>query len=349
MSVVVVITARPSYSRVKTVLEFLRRRAVDLRIITGASALAVRHGRVVDQIREDGFKIEAELPCLVEGGRVRESVMTTGLLVSLLGEQFDRLQPDIVVTIADRHETLATALAASYQHIPLCHLLGGEVSGSIDDKVRNAVTQLADIHCVATSRARDRVLALRPDAEVYVTGCPSVDLAAEAIAQGPLRNSDCVVLQHPVTGEAHQAADQMRATIRALEGMDAMWFWPGEDAGAEDMSKVLRLAGKKPIRNKPPLEFLRMLLGAKVLVGNSSVGMRECSFLGVPAVNIGSRQEGRERGSNVLDVIHDAGAIRDAVFVASQMTPARSRLYGDGCAGEKVAAKLMFARVGAVV
>ncbi len=340
MRVSVVITARPSYSRVKTVLEALRRRAVDLRVVVAASALAVRHGRVVDQIRADGFEVEAELPCLVEGGRVRESVMTTGLLVGLLGEQFDRLKPDVVITIADRHETLATAIAASYQHIPLCHLLGGEVSGSIDDKVRNAVTQLADIHCVATVGARDRVLASRPCAQVRITGCPSIDLAALALERGPLPCSDVVVLQHPVTEEAAEAAAQTQATVQALKGMDVTWFWPGEDAGADDMSKVLRMAGLRPIRNKPPLEFLRMLLGAKVLVGNSSVGIRECSFLGVPVVNIGSRQAGRERGPNVLDSAPKSGEIRANVYAAMRMDRRSEHFYGDGHAGEKVAALL---------
>ncbi len=349
MRVAVVITARPSYSRVRAVLKALRSRAVDLRVVVAASALTVRYGRVGDQVRADGYEVEAELPCLVEGGSVRESVATTGLLVSLLGAEFDRLRPDVVVTIADRHETLATAIAASYQHIPLCHLLGGEISGSIDDKVRNAVTQLADIHCVATVGARDRVLALRPLAEVHVTGCPSIDLAAEAVAQGPLHRSDVVVLQHPVTGEAHAAADQMQATVQAVKGMDVTWFWPGEDAGADGMSKVLRIAGVTPIRNKPPIEFLRMLLGAKVLVGNSSVGIRECSFLGVPVVNIGTRQRGRERGPNVHDVPnHEPGSIRGAVGAAVQSRPRRSTLYGDGHAGERVAAVLVSRKAAAV-
>ena len=340
--IAVVITARPSYSRIKTVLEVLRSRPdVDLRIIAATSALAIRYGAVVDRIRADGFTIAAELPSLVEGGGTRESAVSTGLLTTMLVPELDRIRPDVVVTIADRHETLATAIAAAYQHIPLCHVQGGEVSGSIDDKVRNAVTQLADIHCVATSGARDRVLALRPDAEVHVTGCPSIDLAARALQEGPLPCSDYVVLQHPVTGEADQAAEQIRQTVRALQGKDVTWYWPGEDAGSEAMSKVLRMEGLHPVRNRPPLEFLRMLLGAKALVGNSSVGIRECSYLGVPAVNIGTRQQWRERGPNVLDVAwHDAGQISNAVELARAMVPPKSALYGDGHAGERIAAVL---------
>ena len=146
--VVVVITARPSYSRIKSALVALQaRHDVKLQIVAAASALVTRYGCIVDQIRADGFDVVAEMPCVLEGSQTRESAISTGLLTAQLASTFDRLQPDMVVTIADRHETLATAIAASYQHIPLCHIQGGEVSGSIDDKVRNAVTQLADIHC----------------------------------------------------------------------------------------------------------------------------------------------------------------------------------------------------------
>jgi UDP-hydrolysing UDP-N-acetyl-D-glucosamine 2-epimerase len=324
------------------VIEALRCRSdVDMHIIAATSALAIRFGAVVDRIRADGFTVAAELPSLVEGGGTRESAVSTGLLTMMLVPEFDRIRPDVVVTIADRHETLATAIAAAYQHIPLCHIQGGEVSGSIDDKVRNAVTQLADIHCVATSRARDRVLALRPGAQVHVTGCPSIDLAARALQAGPFRSSDFVVLQHPVTGEADRGGDQIHETAQAMRGLDVTWFWPGEDAGSEAMSKVLRMEGLHPIRNKPPVEFLRMLLGAKALVGNSSVGIRECSYLGVPVVNIGTRQEGRERGPNVLDVPrYEEGEISAALAIARQMTPMKSALYGDGRAGERIAAVL---------
>lgn len=342
--VCVVITARPSYSRVYSVLKALRaRHDVRLQVIAAASALVTRYGRIVDQIREDGFEVSAEIPSVVEPDGLRESAVSTGLLLSQMAGIFSALKPDVVVTVADRHETIATAIAAAYQHIPLCHLLGGEETGSIDDKVRHAITQLADIHCVATEQAGDRVSrATENKAQVHVTGCPSIDLAAEALRLGPLPCSDVVVLQHSVTNEAEQADEQMRQTIEAFRGMDVTWFWPGEDAGGQAMAKEMRLAGLHPIRNKPPLEFLRMLLGCKVLVGNSSVGIRECSFLGVPVVNIGSRQDGREVGGNVMWVPHDPLVIRLAVQreVETLTDPRRSTLYGDGHAGERIAAIL---------
>jgi UDP-hydrolysing UDP-N-acetyl-D-glucosamine 2-epimerase len=338
--IAVVITARPSYSRVKTALLALRDAGADLQIIAAASALTWRHGRVVDVIKADGFDIAAEIPAVVDGGGRREAAISTGLLAIQLAPALESMRPDCVVTIADRHETLATAMAAAYQHIPLCHIQGGEVSGSIDDKVRNAVTQLADLHLVATEQARNRVdravNQCEPDlSRIIVTGCPSIDLAAEAVRLGPIHRADIVVLQHPVTGEVEQAGEQMRQTIKAV-GPHALYFWPGEDAGADDMSKALRLAGIKPVRNLEPVEFLRVLLGAKVLVGNSSVGIRECSFMGVRAINVGTRQQGRERADNVVDI-----PILHGSFAYPSKAPASSTLYGDGHAGKRIAEALL--------
>lgn len=343
--VCVVITARPSYSRIKSALVALRSRPdVQLQIVAAASALVTRFGRVVDQIRADGFEVAAEVSSVVEQDTLANSALSTGLLTMQLAGTFERLRPNVVVTIADRHETLATAIAASYQHIPLCHVQGGEVTGSIDDKVRNAVTQLADTHCVATAQAAERVLLMQGAVgwdlhNVHVTGCPSIDLAAEALRLGPLPAPDVIVLQHPVTDEADQAGAQMRATIEAV-GPDALYFWPGEDAGGSAMAKELRMAGIHPVRSLPPLDFLRTLLGCKVLVGNSSVGIRECSFLGVPVVNIGTRQRGRERAGNVQDVPYGADAIRAGLAMTRGYATHRSTLYGDGHAGERIAAIL---------
>lgn len=340
--VCVVITARPSYSRVKSVLTALNSQInVDLQIVAAGAAVLWRFGRIVDEIRADGFTVNTEISSVVEGGGTQESAISTALLLTQMAGVLERLRPDVVVTIADRHETLATAIAASYQNIPLCHIQGGEVSGSIDDKVRNAVTQLADIHCVATNAAAQCVRALRgAPTTIHWTGCPSIDLAAEAVKLGPLPAPAVVVLQHPVTTEVDQAGAQMRETIKALDRLEVLWFWPGEDAGADAMSKELRLAGLKPRRNMPPLEFLRTLLGAGVLVGNSSVGIRECSFMGVPVVNIGTRQQGRERGPNVVDVYHEAPQIRREVSRLLPRYP-QSTLYGDGHAGERIAEILL--------
>lgn len=335
-----VITARPSYSRIKSALASLRLRPdVQLRIVAAASSLVTRYGCVVDQIRADGFEIAAEVPSVIDGDTLADSALSTGVLLTQMAGTLDRLKPDVVVTIADRHETLATAIAASYQHIPLCHIQGGEITGSIDDKVRNAVTQLADIHCVSSEQAAVRVNRMKPGAEIHVTGCPSIDIAREALRLGPLGDPGFVVLQHSVTDEADKAAEQMQTTVDALKGWKSTFFWPGEDAGNGAMAKVLRQAGIKAIRNLPPVEFLRTLMAADALVGNSSVGIRECAYLGVPVVDIGTRQQGRQRAGNVFEAPHDKAAIRQVASYARLYRGklATSDLYGDGKAGQRIA------------
>jgi UDP-hydrolysing UDP-N-acetyl-D-glucosamine 2-epimerase len=287
---------------------------------------------------------------------------------------FDNLRPDAVVTIADRYETLATAVAASYMNIPVVHVQGGEVTGSIDEKVRHAVTKLANLHFVSTQLAAERVRRLgeEPDS-VVVTGCPSIDIAAEVAASpamdfnpfvkyggvGPttdLSHEYLVVMQHPVTTEYDEARRQVDETLYAVKdfGMPVLWFWPNPDAGSDGTSKGIRVFREKEaprnfhlFRNMFPEDFLRLLCGSTAIVGNSSVAIRECSYLGVPAVNIGTRQQGRERGQNVIDVVHDRAEIATAITRhVARGRPAPDFLYGDGRAGARIAECLATATLG---
>jgi UDP-hydrolysing UDP-N-acetyl-D-glucosamine 2-epimerase len=296
------------------------------------------------------------------------SAKSTGIGLVELATVFDNLKPDAVVTIADRYETLATAVAASYMNIPVVHVPGGEVTGSIDEKVRHAVTKLSNLHLVSTEGAAERVRRLgEAPGTVVVTGCPSIDIAAEVAARpefdfdpfekyggvGPkadLTKGYLVVMQHPVTTEYDEARQQVDETLYAVQdvGLPVLWFWPNVDAGSDGTSKGIRVfrEREKPehfhlFRNMFPDDFLRLLLGATAIVGNSSVAIRECSFLGVPAVNIGSRQQGRERGRNVIDVEHHRAEIAAAVNAHLQHgKPQRDELYGDGKAGARIAQTL---------
>ena len=253
---------------------------------------------------------------------------------------FDNLKPDVVVTVADRYETLSTAVAAAYMNIPVAHIQGGEVTGSIDEKVRHAVTKLADVHLVSTDKAAERVIRMGEDPSmVFVTGCPSIDLAATMLEDpgldfdvferyggvGPradLSNGYLVVMQHPVTTEYHQARRHVTETLRVVKELDlpALWFWPNVDAGADGTSSGIRTFREEQdprnihfFKNMSPVDFLKLLHNSRCLIGNSSVGIRECSFLGVPVVNIGSRQAGRDRGGNVVDAGYDREEIAEAV------------------------------------
>lgn len=366
MRVAVIITARPSYAKLKTVIAALVARGADVQIIACASALLERYGYVRGVIAKDFPQLEiTDCWSTYEGANLVTSAKETGALLTELAGVLTSLRTDYGLVCADRHEVLAAAQACSYLQIPLIHLQGGERSGSVDDKVRDAITQLADIHCVSTRQAQMRVYALTGNSESVIwTGCPSIDLAKQALSEPPvtaeelggagkpmnLAQSFVVVLQHPVTSEAAQAYQQMGQTLDvALTcAVQVLCFWPGEDAGADAMSKAIRERhdGLHTIRSLPPVRFLRLLTHAECLIGNSSAGIREAGWLGVPAVNIGSRQTGRERGRNVVDVGHDAAAIRAAI--QQQIEHGRykgSDLYGKGDAGERIA-EVIVERVG---
>ncbi len=367
--VCVVITARPSYSRIRSALEALQARDdIELQIVAAASALLDRYGSVVDQIEADGFKVSSRVYMVLEGEQPLTMAKTTGIGLIELATALDNLRPDFVVSIADRHETLATAVAASYMNIPLVHIQGGEITGSIDEKVRHAVTKLADYHLVSTDQAGHRVIRMGETTDsVIVTGCPSIDIAA-AVLENPeldfdpmqryggvgagldLSNGYLVVLQHPVTTEHAAARHHVQETLQAVAdvGLPTLWFWPNPDAGSDGTSRGIRAFREEKrsrnvhfFKNMAPADFLRVVYHSSCLLGNSSAGIRECSFLGVPVVNIGTRQAGRDRGANVIDVDYDAAAIVAAVRAQLESGSYPSdRLYGSGNAGERIAEAL---------
>lgn len=365
----VVITARPSYSRIKTALRAIQNHPeLELQLVVAASALLDRYGSAVNYIQKDGFKVTAKVFNVLEGENLTAAAKTTGIGILELSTVFDNLAPDIVVTVADRFETMATAISASYMNIPLAHVQGGEVTGNIDEKVRHSITKLADYHFVASKSAYERVLKLGEAADsVFNTGCPSIDLAAE-VSQSPefefdlykkyggvgsfpdLSSGYWVVMQHPVTTEIGSSRKHIEETLFALNEINqpVLWFWPNVDAGADGTSTGIRAFREKFeldkfhfFKNMEPNDFLKLLINSKGLIGNSSVGIRECAYLGVPVVNIGSRQNARDRGHNVIDV----GYAREEILEAMQKhdsseKPQSSPVYGGGDAGKQIAAHL---------
>ena len=368
--VCVVVNSRANYGRIKSVLKSIRAHSgLELQLIVGASALLHRFGSVVEVIRRDGFTPDSVVHSILEGETPTTMAKSTGLAIVELATHFENLKPDIVLTVADRFETIATAIAASYMNIPLAHTQGGEVSGSIDESVRHAVTKLSHIHFPSTERARDFLLKMgeQPDS-VHLTGCPSLDLLVDAdlslapdlferyggvgASVDPAR-SYLVALQHPVTTEYGAGLEQVRETLKAIDrvgrrGIQVVWLWPNVDAGSDDISKGLRVFRERHnpdymhfFRNFGAEDYARLINNCTCLVGNSSSGIREGAFLGVPCVNVGSRQRARERGPNVIDTPHLADEIEAAIErqVAHGRYPP-SLVYGGGRAAERITAVL---------
>jgi UDP-hydrolysing UDP-N-acetyl-D-glucosamine 2-epimerase len=361
----VVITARPSYSRIKSVLKAIQDHPnLELQLIVMASALIDRYGSAVNFIENDGFKISAKIYSVLEGENLTSAAKTTGLGILELSTVFFNLKPDIVVTVADRFETIATAITSTFMNIPLAHIQGGEVTGNIDEKVRHSITKLADYHFVASEDAKNRVIKMGENKKyVFNFGCPSIDLAKNiknldfdpyekygGVGSKPdYKNGYLVVMQHPVTNEHEDSKFQIEQTLEAIKeiNLPTFWFWPNTDAGSDSTSKGIRsfrenndISNVHFFKNMEPLDFLKLLKSSICLIGNSSVGIRECEYLNIPVINIGTRQNRRQRGNNVIDVNYDKEKIVSSFNEIKNMKPISLNIYGEGNAGIKIADKL---------
>jgi len=365
--VCVVINNRANYARIKSALFAMKKNnKIELQIVLGSSAILDRYGAVSNIIKNDGFKINQIVYTLVEGENLLTMSKSTGLSIIEFSTVFAQLKPEIILVIADRYETLAAATAASYMNIVLAHTQGGEVTGSIDESVRHATTKLAHIHFPSSVRAKKNILRLGENAKkVYLVGCPSLDLIKKDklsidekfkrkysnYGVGELKiNFDkpyIVVLQHPVTTEYEQIKRNIEQTIKAVLKVkqQIVWLWPNVDAGSDVVSKSIRVIReeKKPKnirwqKNYNPEDYLTLINNASCLVGNSSSAIREGAFLGIPAVNIGNRQNNREHGKNIIHVGYSSKKILDAINkqVKKKKYP-KNKIFGDGKAGERIA------------
>jgi len=337
---------------------------LELQLILGASALLDRYGTVSKQIIKDGFDPVAEVFMLIEGETPTTMAKSTGVGLMELPTIFDRLKPDIVLTVGDRFETMATTLAAAYMNLPVAHTMGGEVSGTIDESIRHAVTKFAHIHFPASQDAKERIIKLgEREKDVHLVGCPRIDLVAEILKADNINikkslqegvgediNIDepfILISQHPVTTEYGKGESQITETLIAVSkvGLPAIVLWPNADAGSDDIARGMRKWREKGLdknmhfyKNLPVDHYIHLMKKTSCLVGNSSSGIREGAFIGTPVVNIGSRQYMRDRGKNVFDVSNNGQEIVDAISLQIKHGPYKSEsIYGDGNAGEKIA------------
>ncbi|PPR79218.1 MAG: UDP-N,N'-diacetylbacillosamine 2-epimerase (hydrolyzing) [Alphaproteobacteria bacterium MarineAlpha2_Bin1] len=363
----VVIGSRANYSSIRSVLKSISLHSnLKLQLIVGASALLRRYGSVIDLIKKDGFNINRKVNMIIEGESPTTMAQSTGVGLLNIPPLFEDLEPDIVLTVGDRFETMATAISAAYMNIPLAHTMGGEVSGTIDESIRHAITKFAHIHFPSSNQAYDRIVRMGEQKEnVHLVGCPRIDIVKEIIEEEPytkisnrifdqgvgekidIDNKFLLVSQHPVTTEYGHGKEQILNTLNAVKkiGFPAIVLWPNADAGTEDLAKGIRNwreRGKSSkihfFKNLPMEIYIQLMKKTLCLVGNSSSGIREGAFIGTPTVNIGTRQAGRERGENVLDTDYSENDIINAIKSQIDHGPFQSeKIYGDGFSGEKIA------------
>ncbi|MCS4198101.1 UDP-N-acetylglucosamine 2-epimerase [Salinibacter ruber] len=360
------VTTRGNYGKFKSVMQaIVEHPGLELQLLVGGGALLHKYGDFVEDGELGGFEVESSLYFLLEGENPITMAKSTGIALTEFTTAFNSLKPDVVLTIADRFEELAIATAASFQNIPLAHLEGGEVSGSVDESIRHAITKMSHLHFPASEKAAERIQKLgEPADSVYPVGATSLDVInnldmddmesveSELRDKGVggsvnLHQDYLLVIQHPVTTEYEKNREYIDETIQAIDDLEmpTVWLWPNMDAGSDAVSKGIRVyrehSNQEHIRwytSLPIEKYGKVLYNSACIVGNSSSGIRESSYLGVPAVNIGNRQQGRHRGSNVVDVPHNCQEIKAAI--SQQLDHGRyppDDVYGDGNSGDQVA------------
>jgi UDP-hydrolysing UDP-N-acetyl-D-glucosamine 2-epimerase len=351
--VCVFIGSRANYSSIKSVMRAVQQHPdLHLQLIVGASALLDRFGSVVDVIVDDGFTPDARVTMIVEGETPATMAKSTGLGLLELPTLFELMKPDVVISVGDRFETMATAIAAAYMNIPVAHTMGGEISGTIDESIRHAVTKLSHVHFPANTAAAERIIRMgeHPDT-VHMVGCPRIDVVSEIASGRGMPHEEwldregvgahidvtrpfLLVNQHPVTTEYGHGKEQIWETLWALDHlkMPTVMLWPNVDAGSEDIATAMRTFREKVrpdyirfYKNFPIETYVRLMVMSACAVGNSSASIREGAFLGLPAVNIGTRQAGRDRANNVVDV----GYSRDEIVEAVRRQVAHGRYPSD--------------------
>jgi UDP-hydrolysing UDP-N-acetyl-D-glucosamine 2-epimerase len=363
--IAVVLVDRANYGRMKPVIKAIQTHPeLELQLVCAGTMLLERYGNAVQLVEEDGFSVASRVYLELEGSIPLTMAKSIGIAIGEFATEFHRLQPDIVLLIGDCYEALAATIAASYLNICIAHIQGGEVSGSIDESARHAITKFANYHFPATKRSAEYVIRMGEKREtVFAVGCPCSDIIAcsdlsinkETLNQKGLgavidpAQPYVVVVFHPVTstyGSETRQVSQLYSALRDLH-IQVIWLWPNIDAGADNISRYLRSRETDPdfkvrfIKTYPPEDYLRVMANSTCLIGNSSSFVRESSLLGIPVVLVGDRQYGREIDTNVKSVEPDQECIKEAVkWQLEQGFYQSSNLYGDGKAATRIAEAL---------
>ncbi len=359
------ITTRGNYAKLKSLIDSISQDPdLELQLAIGGMAVLTKYGRIFTQLENLDCTIRT-INFVIEGENLSTMAKSSGVALLEFSTAFEELKPDIVFVIADRFECLPIAIAASYMNIPVAHVEGGEITGSIDESIRHAITKIAHVHFPSSTEAADRIEKMGEErSSIFKVGSSSMDMLLrcdlddiEKINEyiinwgsGPIfrikKKNFITILQHPVTTEYQYNEKYIEETIKAINSFDIpkIWIMPNMDGGSDFINKSIRKYRESEYSKKThffkalPIEYYGPLLNNTIcLIGNSSSGIREAAFLGTPTVNIGTRQQGRERGENVIDVDNNSKEIREAIekqIKNKTFTP--NYLYGNGHSAEKI-------------
>jgi UDP-hydrolysing UDP-N-acetyl-D-glucosamine 2-epimerase len=363
----VVLVDRANYGRMKPVMRAIQQHPeLELQVLAAGTMVLERFNQPVEMVRADGFPVDGLVYMELEGNTPATMAKSVGFGIVEFANEYLRLRPDVVLLIGDRYEALAAAVAAAYMNLCIAHIQGGEVSGSIDESARHAITKFAHFHFPSTRRAAEYLVRMGEDpGTILAIGCPSSDIAREidleldagwingagSGARIDVERPYLLAVFHPTTTEYGGERRQMEELLEGLRraNVQTLLLWPNIDAGSDHISKAIRVFRNRwearrwlrTVVNLPPEIYLRVLARAACAVGNSSSFVRDAGYFGTPVVLVGSRQDGREWDAHVRRVNPVAGEIEKAI--AAQLRHGRyeaSTLYGDGRVSGRIAEAL---------
>jgi len=353
--------SRSEYGILKPVLYKIKKHPnLKLQLIVAGMHLSKKYGNTVREIENDGFKIDSKINMIPRGNGIFDMTTALGNGITKFAEIFNKSKPNINLILGDRDETLASAVAAYHMNIPNAHIHGGErTKGGIDEYNRHAITKISNIHFAVSKNSEKRIIKMGENPKhVFYTGSPSIDdiLANKILSKIKLQKKygfefngkEIILLQHSVTTSANTSNIEIQNTLDAIEkfGKPIIAIYPNSDAGNKEIimnieKKSKKLKNMKVYKNIPREDYLSLLKNCGVLVGNSSSGMIEASYFNIPVVNIGIRQQGRERGKNVIDVSNSTINIENGIKKAFKFNRKNSeKIFGSGKASEKIVSKL---------
>lgn len=357
--IVYITGTRADYGLMYSVLDEMNKNPnIDLELVVTGMHLMEEFGSTIKEIESDGFKIHT-LNAVYQNDDKFSMSTFVGKFIELLTNALKEIKPDLILLLGDRGEMLAGAIVGAYLSIPTAHLHGGEITSTVDEYARHAITKLANLHFPATEKSAERIIAMGEDpSHVFTVGAPGLDaimnmdlIEKEEIASKydlDISKPIILMIQHPVTLESEKASYQILETIKAILNLkyQTLLIYPNADAGGRSIIKLIKRYENLPFirsfKSIPRKDFLSLMNIASVMVGNSSSGIIEAPSFNLPVINIGSRQKGRERASNVVDVDYDAQKIENAIKFVLSDEEFKKRLkscknpYGDGNASKRI-------------
>jgi len=346
----IVTERRADYSRFQPILKLIQDDPdLDYDLVVTGLHLKKDNGYTINEILDDGFKIFSKFDMFKEdedsGGAM---VRAYAEAVKMLSIELEKSNPDLILSGFDIAANAAVTLAGAHMNIPVAHIQGGEVTGTIDESIRHAMSKFAHYHLAANDDACLRLIKMGevPD-HVFNVGCPSIDAILKVsnnpkvITKYNLEKPYFILIQHPVTSEIKKSSNQIKVTLEAikLSGINVLIILPNNDAGYSSIVEEIKTSNVKCVETLSIDDYVNLLRHSNGLIGNSSSGIHEAATFNVPVINIGSRQQGRLRPKNVIDVNHDSVEIIEAIDKCNKIIDEKlifDNPYGDGNSSTKI-------------